>query len=118
VIRSFAVIVTVVGMTALVAAHGSAQSPVADASHPCAGPPFIFGDATDDSVVDFADVEISLRALVDPEQPFTHSACGASDVDCDGAVTALDALSLLAYTADMPYEREPGCPEIGSDTDG
>lgn len=111
-------VVAALMLLGLISAGAPSSTPEALASHPCSGPPFIFGDATDDDLVDFADVEINLRTLIDPEQPFTHSACGAFDVDCDGEVNALDALKLLAYTADIPYTHEPGCPDIGSDTGG
>jgi hypothetical protein len=36
------------------------------------------------------------------------------DVNCDGAVNAVDALQDLRFLAGLPVTQEPGCPEIGS----
>lgn len=35
------------------------------------------------------------------------------DVDCDGSMTAVDALVLLRSVAALPFSQEPGCPEVG-----
>jgi parallel beta-helix repeat protein len=36
------------------------------------------------------------------------------DVDCSGEVDALDALALVLDESGLEYEKEPGCPAIGS----
>ena len=36
------------------------------------------------------------------------------DVDCDGDVDSVDALTILRWIAALPVNQEPGCPEIGS----
>jgi hypothetical protein len=45
------------------------------------------------------------------EQPECHS---PADVDCDGRVTAVDALDILLYVVSQPQQPGPGCPPIGS----
>ncbi len=35
------------------------------------------------------------------------------DVDCSGAVTAVDALKILRYVAGLPVSLPDGCPPIG-----
>jgi len=112
----FAVLPVLVLLLALSAT--TASTPVT-AQHPCSGPPFIFGDWTDDDRVDSEDVTQNLRYVIDSDPLFAHSACGPIDADCDGTVTVLDALKLLAFTAEIPLaDPAAGCPEIGSDTGG
>ena len=36
------------------------------------------------------------------------------DLDCSGTVTALDALHILRYIAELPVTLPPGCAAIGS----
>jgi hypothetical protein len=88
----------------------------AEGSHPCSGPPLIFGDWTDDDRVDQQDVDLNLRYIVDPGPLFTHTACGPYDVNCDSAVDGVDVLGLLAYMAEIRDEEGPDCPAVGSDT--
>jgi hypothetical protein len=45
------------------------------------------------------------------EQPECQS---PADVDCDGLVTAVDALDILRYVVSQPAQPGPGCPTIGS----
>ncbi len=39
---------------------------------------------------------------------------GNGDVNCSGAVTAVDSLQILRYVAGLPVNLPAGCPEIGS----
>ena len=48
-----------------------------------------------------------------PTPSFTRA-----DVNCDGAVTATDALALLRYVGGLSVETPPGCPAIGDGSSG
>ena len=65
-----------------------------------------------DSVVGSTDAMQVLRlvALIG-EQPECHA---TADVDCDGDVTAVDALDILLYVVSLPQPAQPGCPSIGA----
>ena len=39
-------------------------------------------------------------------------------MNCDGAVTATDALALLRYVGGLSVETAPGCPAIGDGSGG
>ncbi len=54
--------------------------------------------------------------VVTPEPTPTATpplAFARADVNCDGEVTAADALALLRYAGELPVETPPGCPAIG-----
>ncbi len=44
----------------------------------------------------------------------TYQGAPRGDMNCDGQVDAVDALSILRYVAGLPVTLPPGCPEIGT----
>lgn len=81
----------------------------ARAMHPCSTS--IVGDLWGEGEVDSAD---AMAVLVHVAQTGYDHWCAPLDVDCDGIVTAVDALKILRYVADMPYQQAEPCPDIGS----
>jgi len=94
-----------------VAALASAPDPQpVRAMHPCMQPQ-VAGDLWGDGAVQSSDAQALLVRVA--EAGYDHW-CAPLDVDCNGNVTAVDALKILRYVAGMPYTQHEPCPDIGT----
>jgi hypothetical protein len=73
--------------------------------------PQVFGDMSGDHAVQAYD---ALYVLRDVAKMVNIGSCAPLGVDCNSSVTAVDALKILRYVANMPYLQRRAVPDIGT----